>query len=315
MIMTCFLSGQENFSIEIPAEGQIDQLLTPHEAVSRSAKKKDRRYEKKCIYDLSICAIFQDEGRFLKEWIEFHKLVGVQHFYLYNNNSTDNYMEILLPYIRNREVTLVHWPSPKDKDWTPYQNSAYQHCLRISKGVTRWLAVIDIDEFLVPLSHDTVVEFLSGYEHVGVVVGKWHVFGTSHVQRISDDRLMIETLTLAAHHPKPGQGRLTKAIVKPHRVNGIGVHNSNSAWGKHRANPWFDGTHGGYPNSDPELRIHHYWQRDIDFFMNVKKERRERYSGKKMTQDQIDRYLTSYNDYEDLEMYRWVDQLRENVFN
>lgn len=38
-------------------------------------------------YELAICAIFQDEAAYLKEWIEFHKLVGVQHFYLYNHAS------------------------------------------------------------------------------------------------------------------------------------------------------------------------------------------------------------------------------------
>src|SRR4051794_11337491 len=50
-------------------------------------------------YDFTVCAIFQNEAKYLKEWIEYHRLVGAQHFYLYNNRSTDHYMDILQPYI------------------------------------------------------------------------------------------------------------------------------------------------------------------------------------------------------------------------
>ena len=55
---------------------------------------------------LSIAAIYRDEGPYLREWIEFHRLVGVERFFLYNNRSTDDHLEVLAPYIdgRNRGV-------------------------------------------------------------------------------------------------------------------------------------------------------------------------------------------------------------------
>lgn len=34
------------------------------------------------LYYLSVCAIFKNEGPILKEWIEYHLLVGVDHFFL-----------------------------------------------------------------------------------------------------------------------------------------------------------------------------------------------------------------------------------------
>ena len=34
---------------------------------------------------LAICAIYRDEAPYLREWIEFHRLVGVEHFFLYDN--------------------------------------------------------------------------------------------------------------------------------------------------------------------------------------------------------------------------------------
>ena len=49
-------------------------------------------------YPLAICAIFKNEAPWLKEWIIYHhKVLGVKHFYLYNNDSTDNFIEILSP--------------------------------------------------------------------------------------------------------------------------------------------------------------------------------------------------------------------------
>lgn len=36
---------------------------------------------------LSICAIFKDEAPYLPEWIEFHRSVGVERFFLYDNSA------------------------------------------------------------------------------------------------------------------------------------------------------------------------------------------------------------------------------------
>src|SRR5262245_48829439 len=80
------------------------------------------------LYDLSFCMIFQNDAPYLKEWIEFHRLVGGQHFYLYNNLSTDNYQEVLAPYIREGIVELIDWPFPSSNffEWDQIQVKAYQ---------------------------------------------------------------------------------------------------------------------------------------------------------------------------------------------
>ena len=61
-------------------------------------------------HQLCACAVFQNEARFLKEWIEYHRLVGVEKFYLYNNNSTDAFNTVLYPYLNNGVVELIDWP-------------------------------------------------------------------------------------------------------------------------------------------------------------------------------------------------------------
>ena len=60
-------------------------------------------------YKASLCLIFKDEAPYLKEWLEYHLLIGIDHFYLYNNNSSDNYLEVLGPYIEDGTVTLINY--------------------------------------------------------------------------------------------------------------------------------------------------------------------------------------------------------------
>ena len=43
----------------------------------------------------SISSTMKNEGQYLEEWIEFHRLVGCEHFILYDNDSTDDTVEIL----------------------------------------------------------------------------------------------------------------------------------------------------------------------------------------------------------------------------
>lgn len=47
-----------------------------------------------CKYEVSLCLVFYNEAKFLKEWLDYHLVIGVSHFYLYNNNSTDDYMPV-----------------------------------------------------------------------------------------------------------------------------------------------------------------------------------------------------------------------------
>ena len=58
--------------------------------------KHDKR---KMKYQVSLCLIFKNEAPFLKEWLDYHLTIGVSHFYLYNNNSDDNYLDVIKPYI------------------------------------------------------------------------------------------------------------------------------------------------------------------------------------------------------------------------
>lgn len=125
-------------------------------------------------YNVAICAIFKNEAAYLKEWIEFNHIVGVEHFYLYNNNSEDDYQSVLRPFIDAGLVTLIQWPHNQK------QMECYMDCIDQYAFETKWLGFIDIDEFIVPKSTDSVYEFLKPFEKkAGAVNIYWKIFGTS----------------------------------------------------------------------------------------------------------------------------------------
>src|SRR4051794_21967531 len=91
---------------------------------------------------LAISAIYRWEADYLREWVAFHRLVGVERFFLYDNASEDAHLEALAPFIEDGSVTVHPWPV------FPGQPSANVHCLERHAEDARWIAFIDVDEFL-----------------------------------------------------------------------------------------------------------------------------------------------------------------------
>lgn len=151
--------------------------------LSRTPKRKDAKYY------VSICAIFKDEARYLEEWIEYHRLVGADHLYLYNNFSSDNYQKILKPYIEEGYVTLVEWP------YELAQIPAYQHCYDKFGNETYWLMYIDMDEFICPLYDTNIKNWIKRYEKYPSVIIYWLMFGTNGLIDYDPNKLVIEQYT------------------------------------------------------------------------------------------------------------------------
>ena len=98
------------------------------------------------LHDLSIVAIMKFEGPYLKEWLDYHLLAGVDHFYIYDNDSPDNQAEIAAPYVKAGLVD--YFPTPGKM----MQNVVYNDAVKDFKFQSRYMAFIDGDEFIYPKS-------------------------------------------------------------------------------------------------------------------------------------------------------------------
>jgi Glycosyltransferase family 92 len=158
---------------------------------------------------LSVCAIFRDEGPYLREWIEFHKLVGVTRFFLYDNGSTDESRDVLAPYVAAGDVELEDWPG------VGQQNVVYRDCVSRRRDESRWIAFIDLDEFVFSPTGRPLPELLVDFEAFPGVGVNWVNFGTSgHVTKPRG--LVIENYLYARDNPRPR--RTIKTIADPRRV-------------------------------------------------------------------------------------------------
>lgn len=147
-------------------------------------------YSKDVKYNVSICAIFKNEAPYLKEWIEFHKIVGVEHFYLYNNNSTDEYLEVLKPYLDSGLVELKDWPMAQG------QMPAYENFMNTKASETKWVGFIDLDEYVIPNEADNIYDFLKDHENKTSVLMYWQQMGSSGLINRSKDSLITESFIL-----------------------------------------------------------------------------------------------------------------------
>jgi Glycosyltransferase family 92 len=211
---------------------------------------------------LAACAIYRDEAPYLAEWLEFHRLVGFERFFLYDNLSSDRHLEVLGPYLDAGLVVLHEWPE------VPGQLRAYDHCLATYADDARWIGFFDIDEFVFSPTYRPVSEVLREYEQWPGVCVNLPRFGTSG-HRTRPEGLVIENYLMRLQAP----AELTvKSIIDPAAVerarnahqfvyrrrtavdeNGYPVHGTltkSASYERLRANHY-------YTKSEEELRAKH----------------------------------------------------------
>lgn len=269
-------------------------------------------------YHLVICAIFQNEDFYLKEWLEYHRLVGVEHFYLYNNLSSDNSLKILQPYIEQGIVDLYDWPveTHNQKEYLELlQLPAYNLALDITKKTAVWAAFIDLDEFLVPVRHDNLIEMLHEYRSFAGLAVNWQVFGTSEIDNLSENELIVENLLWKApvHH---AMNEIVKFIVQPRFVDHIpNPHSFEFYTGFYAMD-----TNGiplkanqmGQPVVIDTACINHYWFGTLGRFINYKIPRRAKW-GIKIPNEHLGEIISIYNQVRDDTILKFLPELRNRM--
>jgi hypothetical protein len=162
------------------------------------------------MHYLAACAIYRDEAPYLREWVEFHRLVGVEKLFLYDNLSTDDHLDQLAPCLADGSVELCAWPDE------PGQITAYAHCLETRREDARWIAFIDLDEFLFSPTLAPLPDVLTDYEQHPAVVVNWAAFGSSG-HKTRPDGLVIENYLWRAPDDSP-RNLHVKSIVDPRRT-------------------------------------------------------------------------------------------------
>jgi hypothetical protein len=100
--------------------------------------------------EMTVCActMIWNGAKFLREWVMFHDRMGVERFFLYDNNSDDD-LDSVVKSLQSSNFNLSRhvWP------WLKTQEAGFSHCASQAMPICEWVAFIDLDEFLFPSSY------------------------------------------------------------------------------------------------------------------------------------------------------------------
>jgi hypothetical protein len=198
---------------------------------------------------------YRDEAPYLREWIEFHRLVGVERFFLYDTGSTDEHEAVLAPYVDRGIVAVEEWHGEGR------QNEAIDHCVAAHADV-RWIAFIDADEFLFSPRGRLLPDVLRDYEDFpGVGVNRAQFATSGHVSKPSG--LVIENYT---YRFADRNAKWVKNVVQPARTKrcrGAHIFDFDSGYAVDvRRRPVDGGQSEAFLQT--RLRINHYYTKSLE---------------------------------------------------
>lgn len=177
----------------------------------------------------------------VKEWLMFHKMVGIDHFYIYDNSATKHseLYNVLKPFIEQGYVTYIHWPPKICFRHRASQYAAENSCIRRFAQFNTWLIHFDVDEYLVPVGeHTNLKSVLKQYEGDKSIDALWatdSLYGTckGEPREHQDGKLFLEE-----KHCWTGKDVdfKKKEFIKPYQVYYHFVHYSEATWSGKRAN-------------------------------------------------------------------------------
>ena len=229
---------------------------------------------------LSLMAIFKNETMNLKVWLDHYIWQGVDHFYLIDNGSTDNPLNILQEYIDNKIVTYNYCPE-KHMQVQHYRNMYTNNDIQ---NKTKWLIVCDLDEFFYGTRHKLSLQ-LTHFEDYQIIYCNWYMFGSDNLINHPED------IRLNNLHREKNLHILEKYIVNVAHIksaNCIDVHGISDINDTIRHDNDF-------------ICLNHYPIQSLDFFQNVKMKRGDVHRSEVENIRDMN-YFNAYNahtDYED----------------
>jgi hypothetical protein len=252
-------------------------------------------------YNFSICSVFKNEAHILDEWIQHYLNNGVEHIYLVNDNSNDNYLQIIDNY--KDKITLYH--NDINTKNVGRQIMIYDKYFKPILTENKWLSIIDMDEFLYSPLNIKFVDILNKYNNYSQIKVDWLHFGSNN--HIKQPISVVSGFTKRAQYNTNKEYYSYKCIFKTDSLLTFGIHMNNVSGLT---------IHLKYNDiNTPELVINHYNLQSFDFYMNIKSTRGDVnnwFDHNKLKRDQ--ELFTKYdiNDVIDLRLY---EQNKNNLTN
>jgi hypothetical protein len=243
-------------------------------------------------YYLSVGAMFKNESHSIKEWILHYLHHGVEHFYLINDNSTDNSVNIIQEYVDKGIITLFNVDEPY---YLGRQRNLYNTYILPHIKESKWLLMVDLDEYVWSKNDINLQNVLHGFESYGQVQIHEHVFGSNGY--IQQPKYIVKSFTKRQNHnTKVDKGRLKYIVNSSYEFSSLNIHHANF-------------TNNAYDKDSTKFIlafsnyfvINHYNCQSQEFWNNVKCTRGDADNYLVRTPDDFIYY--DRNDIEDVDLY------------
>ncbi|KAM7250647.1 hypothetical protein ACFE04_022530 [Oxalis oulophora] len=112
------------------------EILPSVARISVPISKSEKKYE------LCACTMLWNQASSLKEWITYHTWLGVERWFIYDNNSDDGIRDSVDELdFQDFNVTRHTWP------WIKTQEAGFSHCALRARDECTWVGFFDVDEF------------------------------------------------------------------------------------------------------------------------------------------------------------------------
>ena len=210
----------------------------------------------------ALCCIAKDEDAFLKEWLACHSLMGFEHFIIYDNQSNRPIADLLEGFAGPDSLTILRG----ERELA--QQEAYDHCLAEFGGRFKWIAFLDLDEFIRISAgrglFGDVREFLAAYEPYAGLGLNWRMFSSAGHEKRPDGPVIANYTRWYLDAPH------MKSIVQPGKTAACaGPHSFTPRPGRHAVNADHFPIPPGFPACLPALReacVNHYFFKSRECF-------------------------------------------------
>ncbi|HIS36205.1 TPA: glycosyltransferase family 92 protein [Candidatus Scatousia excrementigallinarum] len=215
-------------------------------------KIKGNQMRRTYDYNLAVVAIAKNESEYIREWVVFHKIIGVSIIYLYDNNSADNMRDKISDFIESGFVVyeVIHGERR--------QCDAYNDALHKYGAKCKYMAFFDCDEFLMPkIKGVNITQLLDKYfkanGNIGGVGFNWCLFGSSGYIDKPDGLVSENYVWRAADDEKTDRGSDGKRINYEKEGNDIVKSIISPRLVKYFASPHFPIYRYGYYSVNQDL--------------------------------------------------------------
>lgn len=94
---------------------------------------------------ICVCSICKNENLYIREFVQYHYLLGINKIIIYDNNDLNGEeLEHLLDYyIKKKYVDIIDV-----RGLSSIQIPIYNYCYQNNKNLYDWITFLDIDEYI-----------------------------------------------------------------------------------------------------------------------------------------------------------------------